>query len=1026
MARSSRTSGKTSVSKTRKPRGARGRNPGRSKGNVAQTTLRSRRSSGSGPDKELKEAREQQAATSEVLEAIKRSGFDLDGILQTVVSTAARLCNTGPAGIFLLEGEVYRFRAGQHLSEAYREHEKRSEIRAGLGTVVGRVALEKGVVHIVDALNDNEYEDKEAAAANNLRSMLGVPLLRDGKPVGVFALARTRVEPFSESQIGLVTTFANQAVIAIENARLFNEVQARTRDLQESLQQQTATADVLKVISRSAFDLDSILLTLVESAAKLCEADKGVIFLREGDYFRLACNYGFSAEFEDHARRHPLPADGPSTTARAAASGKPTQASFDSVGTSEYRRLGGFLTNLGVPLRQKDEVIGVFTLTRPQPQPFTERQIELVSTFADQAVIAIENTRLFNETQEALEHQTATSEILETIGSSMADTQPVFERILDSVERLFAIRQCAVMLAAGDGMLHLAARRGIGVEAMDRFYPVPLAQTMAGNVVETGQQTYVASAASALASPLMRRVAETAGDFSVVLTPMLWEGRGVGVINLSRGPNATFSEKELALLRTFADQAVIAIQNARLFNETKEALARQTATSDVLKVIASSPSNLQPVFDAIAERSKALIGGHSTTVVRYLDGVVELASFTPISPEADATLQALFPMRPDTDPQFAPILRGEIAVIGDAESELQNTAMRESARARGWRSRLLVPLKDDTGVIGWISITRREAGGFADKDVELLQTFADQAVIAIKNVELFEEVQERTRELSKSLDDLRTAQDRLIQTEKLASLGQLTAGIAHEIKNPLNFVNNFSALSVELTDELNDVLRQAELAEAIRKETDELTGMLKDNLSKVVQHGKRADSIVKNMLLHSREGSREQRPADVNALVEESLNLAYHGARAEKSGFEITLQRDLDANAGIAEVFPQEVSRALLNLISNGFYAATKRKIENGGAGFVPAVLAITRDLGCSVEIRIRDNGTGIPPEVREKIFNPFFTTKPTGEGTGLGLSMTHDIIVKQHGGKIDVDTKVGEFTEFIITLPRNNRPAAG
>jgi signal transduction histidine kinase len=266
---------------------------------------------------------------------------------------------------------------------------------------------------------------------------------------------------------------------------------------------------------------------------------------------------------------------------------------------------------------------------------------------------------------------------------------------------------------------------------------------------------------------------------------------------------------------------------------------------------------------------------------------------------------------------------------------------------------------------------------------------------------------------------LRAAQDRLVQTEKLASLGQLTAGIAHEIKNPLNFVNNFSALSVELTDELKDVLKHAELGEKYRLEADELTGMLQDNLSKVIQHGKRADSIVKNMLLHSREGSGEQRPTDVNALVEESLNLAYHGARAEKSGFEINLQRDFDANVGTIVLFPQEISRALLNLISNGFYAATKRKAENGGAGVKPTVLATTKNLGSSVEIRIRDNGAGISPEVREKMFNPFFTTKPTGEGTGLGLSMTHDIIVKQHGGRIDVETKLGEFTEFIITLPR-------
>jgi signal transduction histidine kinase len=299
-----------------------------------------------------------------------------------------------------------------------------------------------------------------------------------------------------------------------------------------------------------------------------------------------------------------------------------------------------------------------------------------------------------------------------------------------------------------------------------------------------------------------------------------------------------------------------------------------------------------------------------------------------------------------------------------------------------------------------------------------VRTFADQAVIAIENARLFGQVQERTRELSLSLDELRTAQDRLVQTEKLASLGQLTAGIAHEIKNPLNFVNNFSALSAELIDELNDALKGAALDDKTREEIDELTHMLKGNLEKVVQHGKRADSIVKNMLLHSREGSGEHRPADINAIVEESLNLAYHGARAEKAGFNVTLKRNLDPAAGLIDLYPQEITRVFLNLITNGFYATAKRK-EAEGEAFEPVLSAATKSLGNRVEIRIRDNGTGIPPEVKEKMFNPFFTTKPAGEGTGLGLSMSHDIIVKQHRGTIDVDTVPGEFTEFIITLPR-------
>jgi signal transduction histidine kinase len=319
-------------------------------------------------------------------------------------------------------------------------------------------------------------------------------------------------------------------------------------------------------------------------------------------------------------------------------------------------------------------------------------------------------------------------------------------------------------------------------------------------------------------------------------------------------------------------------------------------------------------------------------------------------------------------------------------------------------------------------IRRRRDGAFAHETVSLMQTFADQCVLAIENARLFDAASRARAASEAALEDLRRAQDRLVQTEKLASLGQLTAGIAHEIKNPLNFVNNFSALSAELVDELQGVLAPEPLREGVRAEVNDISDLLKSNLEKVVHHGKRADGIVKNMLLHSRESGGERRRVDLNATVEEALNLAYHGARAEKPGFNITLVRHYDPQAGTIELYPQEFTRVLLNLFSNGFYAASRRA-EAEGPGFEPT-LAVTTGAGNNeVVIRVRDNGTGITESVRAQMFNPFFTTKPAGEGTGLGLSLSHDIVVKQHNGGIAVNSQVGEYTEFTVTLPRGAEP---
>jgi signal transduction histidine kinase len=460
-----------------------------------------------------------------------------------------------------------------------------------------------------------------------------------------------------------------------------------------------------------------------------------------------------------------------------------------------------------------------------------------------------------------------------------------------------------------------------------------------------------------------------------------------------------------------------------LQRERDEALAQLTATSEVLKVISSSFVDAQPVFDAIVKSCSGLFPDAAVAIALPDKDLIKAVALAENDSIQSYKWRQRFPIPLSREYMHGiSILDCRIIDIPDGRDAPPEFAIGSSNfLTTGYSAITIVPMLKENAAIGALSIVRTAPGPLTDRQMILLKNFAAQAVIAIENSRLLNELRQRTADLSRSLDDLRTAQDRLVQTEKLASLGQLTAGIAHEIKNPLNFVNNFSALSAELIDDMKDVLSDISVESNKRKELDEITQMLKANLEKVVQHGKRADSIVKNMLLHSREGSGEHRSVDINAIVEESLNLAYHGARAEKAGFDITMQRNFDSAAGIAEVYPQEITRALLNLISNGFYAVTRRATE-AGDDFKPVLSAATRSLGDNIEIRIRDNGIGIPAEVKEKIFNPFFTTKPSGEGTGLGLSMSHDIIVKQHGGSIDVETELGHFTEFRIVLPRRSQ----
>ena len=771
-------------------------------------------------------------------------------------------------------------------------------------------------------------------------------------------------------------------------ADLRRELDECAADRDEALAREAALAEVLAVVNRSSGDPQPVFEAILEKATHLCAAAFGILWLCDGERFRAVALRGAPERYAEIARVPHQPR--PNNPLARMLRGERLIVSLDVAAEEPYRAgdpnrralvdIGGARSVVQVALVKDDALRGSLTVYRQEVRPFSDKQIALLRSFAAQAVIAMENARLITETRQALDQQTATAQVLQVINSSPGDLAPVFEAMLDKAMQLCEAA-FAILLTYDGARFHRAALRGVPApyaEFMRENPPISAPQSGPGRVLAGERVVHFIDIKDSdlyrSGDPNRRAVVDRASARSMVLVPLLKDDAVRGIIVIVRQQVRPFSEREIALLQGFADQAVIAIDNARLLDQIRQRQAELRVTFDNMGDgvamfdadlrLAAWNRNFQQLLDLpdlfLAERPRR------ADYVRYL------------------------------------VERGEFGAV-DLEAEQQRYAENVGSPWSVERTR-------PDGRVIEVRHNPVPGGGF-------VLIYGD--VTERKRAEA--EIRAARDAAEAALRDLQVAQAGLLHAQKMAALGQLTAGIAHEIKNPLNFVNNFADLSVELLDELKETAAPAiaALDNDRRAELDETIDMLTGNLGKIAEHGRRADGIVKSMLAHSRGGGGDWQLADLNALVEEALNLAYHAARAQDQNFNITLERELDPDAAPIEMVAQDLMRVFLNLFGNGFYAAAKRAGEITNGAFSPVLRVTTRDLGPEVVVRVRDNGNGIPPEHRDRLFQPFFTTKPTGEGTGLGLSISYDIVTQQHGGMITVDSDVGRFSEFTVRLPR-------